>query len=102
MISDFIHWLLATFLIAPLQAEIDTKLKTANASRAAYEQVRTCMADATPRLIQKANGDWLWAAKTVTRVATGLSQPEEVLAEEVPACRPAIDVIRPLMREGVS
>ncbi len=100
MISDFLHWLLATFVLAPLQAEIDAKLKTANASRAAYEQVRTCMADATPRLIQKANGDWLWTAKTVTRVAAGLSQPEEVLAEEVPSCRLAIDVIRPLLREG--
>ncbi len=102
MISDFLHWLLATFVLTPLQAEIDTKLKTAQASRAAVEQVRTCMADATPRLVEKASGDWLWAAKTVTRVATGLSQPEEVLAAEVPACRPAIDVIRPLLQDGAS
>jgi hypothetical protein len=102
MINDLFHWLLATFVLSPLQAEIDAKLEAANAPRAIVEQVQTCMADATPHLVEKANGDWIWTASTVISVATGLRQPIRILSDEAPACRPAIEAIRPQLRERTS
>jgi hypothetical protein len=94
MINDLIHWLLATFVIAPVQADIDTKLRAASASGAVAAQVQNCMADATPALLAKAGNDWLWTTKTVISVATGVTQPEQVLSDQVPACRPAVEAIR--------
>jgi hypothetical protein len=102
MINDLFHWLLATFVLTPFEAEIDRKLQAANASRAIFDQVQTCMADAPPRLLEKANGDWFWTTTTVISVASGLTQPEQVLGEQVPACRPAIDAVRPLRQERTS
>jgi hypothetical protein len=102
MIADLFHWLLATFVVTPLQAEIDRKLLAANASRAVVEQVQTCMADATPRLTEKAGGDWFWGVSTVVSVATGFSRPEQVLSDQVPSCRPAIESVRPLLQERPS
>jgi hypothetical protein len=99
MISDLVNWLLATFVLAPVQAEIDDKLKAANASRAVVEQVQTCLAAAPPRLVEKANGDWIWTATTVISVATGLSSAEQVLADNVPACGPAMEAARPFLRD---
>jgi hypothetical protein len=98
MINDLFHWLLATFVLAPVQAEIDGRLQAAHASRAVAEQVRTCIAGATPDLVRKASGDWVWGATTVIGVATGLSDPLKILADEAPGCRPAIDAARPFLR----
>jgi hypothetical protein len=98
MITDLFHWLLATFVLSPIQAEIDTKLQAAQAPRAVVEQARSCLATATPQLVQRAGGDWFWGATTVISVATGLADPVQVLADEVPACRPAVDAMRPFLR----
>lgn len=97
MMSGIASWLLATFVVAPLEAEIDSKLQSAQASRAAVEQVRTCMADAAPRLAERAAGDLVWTVTTAIGVAAGLSEPIDVLAAEAPACRPAIATVRPLL-----
>ena len=100
MLTDLFHWLLATFLFQPIQAEIDAKLAAAQAPRAVVEQVRSCVATATPQLVDKASGDWFWGATTVISVATGISDPMQVLSTEVPTCRPAIDAVRPFLQEG--
>jgi hypothetical protein len=102
MISDLLHWLLATFVVTPLQAEIDARLQAANASQAVIQQVRTCIADAKPHLVEKATGDWFWTTTTVISVATGLTQAEQVLADNVPNCRTAVDAIRPLRQAQAS
>jgi hypothetical protein len=96
--NDLFHWLLATFVLTPFQAEIDRKLEAANASRATIEQVQTCMTAAAPALTERATADWVWGARTIIGVATGLNRPEQVLADEIPACRPAIESIRPLLQ----
>jgi hypothetical protein len=98
MITDLFHWLLATFVIAPFQAELDQKLQAANASRAVVAQVQTCMAEATPKLVSRASGDWFWGITTAISVTAGMTRPEQLLADEVPACRPALDAIRPLLQ----
>lgn len=100
--NDLFHWLLATFVLTPFQTEIDRKLAATNASRAAIEQVRTCMSAAAPALTERAAGDWVWGARTVISVATGISRPDQVLADEIPVCRPAIETIRPLLQAETS
>jgi hypothetical protein len=98
MINDLFHWLLATFLFSPIQAEIDGKLQAAQAPRAVVEQARSCVAAATPELVRRAGSDWFWGTTTVISVATGIADPMQVLSDEVPACRHAVEVMRPFLR----
>ena len=95
--TDLFHWLLATFVFTPLQAEINEKLGAMQAPRGVIAQVETCFGAARPKLVERANGDWFWGITTVISVGTGMTAPEKVLADEVPACRQAIESIRPLL-----
>jgi hypothetical protein len=90
MITDMSHWLLATFVFTPMQAEIDRHVAAANAAPATVQQVQACMSAAKPALMQRASGDWVWIATTAASLAAGLSEPQQVLKEEVPACREAL------------
>jgi hypothetical protein len=101
MLTDIFHWVLATFLFTPLQAELDQRMQAAQAPRAAIEHMQTCVAAATPVLIGRATSDWVWGATTVIGLATGLSDPKQLLAGQVPACRPAIQALRPVGQAGV-
>jgi hypothetical protein len=97
MFESFVAWLLATFVLAPLQSEIDARLAAAQVPPLAVERMRSCVAAAPPVLARRAGEDWIWAASTITRAATGLVEPKDVLASEVPVCRPAVEAIRPFL-----
>lgn len=98
MITDIAHWLLATFLLGPIQAEVDRTLAAAQAPRAVIEKAEACMASAIPALTRRASEDWTWGVTTAIMVTTGLSRPETVLAREVPACGGAMRALGPLLR----
>ncbi len=100
MLSDLFHWLLSVFVFQPIQAEIDKTLAAAQAPRAAIQQMQSCVANAAPALAGKAAGDWLWGTKTVISVAAGLADPLDVLAAEAPACRSAVDAVRPFLESA--
>lgn len=97
MVQDFFAWLLATFVIAPVQAEMTRVLEATGAAPAIIREVETCVVAATPAILSRAAGDWMWAATTTVSVATGLTDPTAVLVEATPACGPAVAAARPLL-----
>jgi hypothetical protein len=94
MVDTLFHWLLATFLFNPIQAQIEERLRTAGAPIQVVEQVRSCATTAAPAFVRKASDDWVWGATTVIRVASGMTDPLDVVAAELPPCRAAIEAIR--------
>lgn len=94
MIDSLFHWLLATFLLNPIQAQIEERLRTAGAPVHIAEQVRSCATAAPPVLIRKAGEDWVWGTMTIIKVASGTADPLDVVAAELPSCRAPIEAMR--------
>ncbi len=97
MIQDIFAWLLATFVIGPVQAEFATKMQAARAPAAIVEQVQGCVVNATPILINRATNDMLWGVTTTISVATGLTDARTVLSQTSPECASAMNVLRPFI-----
>lgn len=95
MFEALIAWLVATFVLGPLQAEALDALREARAPAAVMEQVTRCAADAAPRLVERAAADPWWAIGTAIRATTGLIPPEAVLRDAAPGCVPAFEAARP-------
>lgn len=93
MIQDLFTWLLATFVIGPMQAEI----RGLQAPAAVMEQVQACVVSGTPALISKATNDLFWGITTTISVATGLTDATSVLADTSPQCATAIEAVKPFM-----
>jgi hypothetical protein len=97
IVQELFHWLLMTFVLEPIQAEIDTTLRAANAAPAIIQQAQACVTEAAPALVRRAGDDWVWGARTMIGVATGLTEPTAVVAEASPGCRAAMQAVRPLL-----
>lgn len=96
MIQDFFAWLIATFVLAPIQAEIASKLQAAGAAPAIIRQAEACVSTAAPVLAERAGRDWVWAASTAIGAAVGVTDPKSVLVEASPACAAPVAALRPL------
>ncbi len=97
MIHDIFAWLLATFVIGPVQAEFASKMQAAQAPAAIVQQVQGCVVSATPILINRATSDILWGITTTISVVAGLTDPKAVLAETSPDCAAAVTAVRPFL-----
>lgn len=97
MIHDLFAWLLATFVIGPVQAEFASKMQAAQAPAAIVSQVQGCVVSATPILINRASSDMWWGITTTISVAAGLTDAKAVLAESSPACAAAVAAVRPFL-----
>lgn len=97
MIHDVFAWLLATFIIGPVQTEFASRMQAAQAPVAIVEQVQACLVSATPALIDRATGDLWWGITTTISVATGLTDAKTVLAGTSPACAAAFTAVAPLL-----
>lgn len=94
MLSNFIAWLFATFAIAPLQAEIERYAAAANLPVEIVQQSRTCLSSQVPLLVQRASEDSYWTVSTIVGVATGWSDPADLLDKNNPACLGIIGLIK--------
>ncbi|MDH6269445.1 hypothetical protein M2360_004873 [Rhizobium sp. SG_E_25_P2] len=92
--SDFIAALIAFFVIDPLTAELDGKLAGLKSSPETAAIVRECAGAIGPQLIEKASGDYWWAATTAFSVATGLTAPESLLADGPACCQTALSLMK--------
>jgi hypothetical protein len=93
VIQDLFAWLLATFVIGPMQAE----LQGLKAPAEVMQQVQACVVSGTPALISKATNDLFWGITTTISVATGLTDATSVLANTSPQCATAIEAIKPFL-----
>jgi hypothetical protein len=97
MIHELFAWLLATFVIGPVQAEFAAKLHAAQAPAAIVQQVQGCVVSATPALIERATSDIWWGVTTTISVATGMTDGASVLAATSPGCAAAVSAVRPFL-----
>lgn len=97
MFADILAFLVATFLLNPLQSGLASQLEAARAPAAVTRQVTECAAAATPRLIERAAADPWWAVTTAVSAWIGTARPEAVLRDAAPACAPALEAARPYL-----
>ncbi|MEY4507346.1 MAG: hypothetical protein RL297_1924 [Pseudomonadota bacterium] len=98
MIQDLFAWLLATFVIGPMQAE----LKGVQAPAAVMQEIQACVVSGTPALISKATNDLFWGITTTISVATGITDATSVLANTSPQCATAVEAVKPFMDNSAS
>ncbi len=97
MIRDAFLWLLSMFVIDPVMAEFNNRLREVNAPPAVIEQVKGCAVAAPAALAEKAVGDFWWGVGTVFSVAIGTADPKSVVAAATPGCAAAVAAVRPLL-----
>jgi hypothetical protein len=97
MIHDLFAWLLATFVIGPVQAEFAGKMQAVEVPAAIVQQVQACVVNGTPALIDRATGDPWWGITTTISVTVGLTDPRTVLAEASPECAAAMSAVGPFL-----
>lgn len=97
MFETLIAWLVATFLIGPLQSEIADRLEAGRAPAAIVQQMTDCASAAAPALIQRAGSDPWWAVTTAFGAWIGTTSPDAVLRDSAPGCAPALAAARPFL-----
>ncbi len=97
MLQDLFAWLLATFVIGPVQADLATRMQDAQAPAVIVQQVQGCVVSATPALINRAASDIWWGLTTTIGVAAGRTDAKSVLAETSPTCAEAVAAVRPFL-----
>ena len=100
MITDLFAWLLATFVIGPIQAELADRMQMVEAPAAIVQQVQTCIVEGTPKLVERAASEPWWGITTVIGVSTGYADPQNVLAEASPECAAAVAAVKPFLTES--
>jgi len=97
MIHEFFAWLLATFVIGPVQIELTQRMQDAQAPIAVIQQVKACVLSATPILVDRATNDAWWGLSTTISVMTGFTDATAILAETSPSCTAAVSAARPFV-----
>lgn len=99
MLQDLFAWLLAAFVIEPMQAELASRMQAAQAPAAVVQQVQACLVSGTPALMARAANDPWWAITTSLSVTVGLTDAQAVLAAASPECVAAIGAVQPFLSE---
>lgn len=100
MFEALITWLVATFLMGPLQADSAGRLEAGRAPAAVVQQMSACASAAGPGLIRRASEDPLWAIGAAFGAWIGTTKPEALLGEAAPSCAPALAAARPFLQGG--
>ncbi len=93
MISDFIGWIFAVLVVDPLQAQVQEQVERAGLSVEIVSQSRACVTSQAPQLVERAAGDYGWAAATVVNLAIGRTAPAELLDNRDPQCAALVSVL---------
>jgi hypothetical protein len=97
MIGDLIAFLVATFLVGPLQSTLVGQLAEGRAPAAVVQQVEACATAALPALVERAGNEPWWAVTTAFGAWVGTTSPAAVLAGAAPSCGPAMAAARPFL-----
>lgn len=93
MISDLIGWIFALLVVDPLQAQIQEQAERARLPVEIVRQSQDCLRSQGPQLIQRAVGDYGWAAATVFNIAIGRTAPAELVDNRDPQCAALVRVL---------
>jgi hypothetical protein len=99
MITDLFAWLLATFVIGPVQAELADRMQNVQAPAAIVQQVQACIVEGTPKLVERAASEPWWGITTIFSVSVGLADAQTVMAEASPECAAAVAAVKPFLTE---
>ncbi|MGV1757382.1 hypothetical protein [Rhizobium sp. P44RR-XXIV] len=94
MLSNLIASLFATFALAPLQAEIERYATAAGQPVEIVRQSQACLTTEGPLLVKRASEDMVWTISTVVGVATGWSDPVDLLNKNNPDCAAVIGLLK--------
>jgi hypothetical protein len=94
MISEFIGWIFAILVVDPLQAQIQEQAERARLPAEIVRQSQNCVTSQGPVLIERAAGDFGWAAATVVNVAIGRTAPAQLLDDQDPQCAALVRVLK--------
>ncbi|MER8478060.1 hypothetical protein [Mesorhizobium sp. M0220] len=97
MIAEFITWIFAMLVIGPLQTQIQEQAERARLPVEIVRQSQNCLTSQGPQLIERAAGDYGWAAVTAINIAIGRTAPVELLDSQDPQCAA---LVRALNRAG--
>ena len=97
MIGDLIAFLVATFLVGPLQSTLVGQLADGRAPVAVVQQVEACAAAALPALVERAASEPWWAITTAFGAWVGTTSPVAVLTGAAPSCGPALAAAQPFL-----
>ncbi|BDG72851.1 hypothetical protein [Roseomonas fluvialis] len=97
MIGDIIAFLVATFLVGPLQSTLVGQLADGRAPAAVVQQVEACASAALPALVERASSEPWWAMRTAFGAWIGTTSPAAVLTGAAPSCGPAMAAARPFI-----
>ena len=100
MIQEFFTWLLATFVIAPVQAEFQSRMSGIEVPAAIVQQVQGCIVNGAPALVARATEEPWWGLTTGLSVAIGFTDATTVLAGSSPECAAALSAVTPLLNGG--
>lgn len=102
MLQEFFTWLLATFVIAPVQAEFESRMSGIEMPAAVLQQVQGCIMNGAPALVTRATEEPFWGLTTGVSVAVGLTDATSVLAGASPECAAALAAVTPLLNGAES
>lgn len=94
MISNLLAALFASFVLDPLQAEIERYALAAGQSAEIIRQSQACLSSEVPTLAQRASEDTFWTISTVIGLSTGWSSPADLLDKSNPDCAPVVKLIQ--------
>jgi hypothetical protein len=94
MLANLIASLFATFALAPLQAEIERHAAAAGQPVEIVRQSQACLTTEGPLLLKRASEDMVWTISTVVSLATGWSDPADLLNKNNPDCAAVIGLLK--------
>jgi hypothetical protein len=97
--SEFISYLFAILVVGPLQAEVSERLQGVSSAEI-VQAGRACISEEAPRLLQRAQDDWGWAAANAIGVAVGLVDPLTLLEGESQQCNRAFRALSGAGQDG--
>ncbi|MHC5234342.1 hypothetical protein ACYSN1_21320 [Brucella sp. LJL56] len=87
MVSDFVAWLFALFVIDPLQTSLTERLDQAKLPNVGMMQIQQCVAAHGKKLLAQAEQEPVWAMTTVVGISVGWVSPSQLLTNADPSCR---------------
>jgi hypothetical protein len=94
MISNLLAALFASFVLDPLQAEIERRALAAGQPAEIVRQSQACLSSELPALARRASEDTFWTISTVIGLSTGWSSPADLLDKSNPDCAPVVKLIQ--------